>query len=228
MRTVPFFILSALFVNIPSLTLQAQTKDAPKTLMLQPGKLVVSDELSQPFGKDWFANKGKWDVVDGVMRAAELPADMHAAVRRRNVKFDSAIVQFGFKFDGATMGSLSMNAEQGHVCRVRFTPTGFTIIRDKDKANSGKAIEMDTCKIDLKPGAWHTMVVEMAGKDMLARLDDKSVAFGSNPGLTTPKASVGFTVKGDSMSFKNLRVYEGTPLKSWDETRAKLTAERKK
>jgi hypothetical protein len=228
MRTASLLTLAAALISIPSLTLQAQTKDAPPTLMLQPGKLLVSDDLNQPFGKDWFANKGKWDVVDGVMRASELPGDMHAAVRRKPVKFDSAVVQFAFKFDGATMGSLSMNAEQGHVCRVRFTPAGFTVIRDKDKTNSGKAIEMDTCKIDIKPGTWHTLVVEMAGKDMLARLDGKNVAFGSNPGLTTAKASVGFTVKGESISFKNLRVYEGTPMKSWEETRMKLAAERKK
>jgi hypothetical protein len=68
----------------------------------------------------------------------------------------------------------------------------------------------------------------MAGKDMVARLDGKDVAFGSHDGLVVPKASVGFTVQGESVSFKNLRVYEGTPLKSWEETRAKLQAERKK
>ena len=56
------------------------------------------------------------------------------------VKFADAIVQFSFKFDGATMASLSMNAEKGHVCRVRFTPTGFTVIKDKDKdANLSRA-----------------------------------------------------------------------------------------
>ena len=158
----------------------------------------------------------------------KLAGDMHAAVRRKPVNFTSAIVQFSFNFDGANMASLSMNAAKGHVCRVRFTPTTFTLIRDKDKANSGKPIELDTRKIDLKPGTWHTMIVEMAGKDMLARLDDKEAAFGSTDGLATPKASVGFTVKGETISFKNLRVFEGSPLKSWEETRAKLVAERKK
>jgi hypothetical protein len=227
MRT-SFFLVSAVLLVFPSPTLQAQTKDAPPTLMLQPGKLLVGEDLNQPFAKDWFANKGKWEVVDGAMRASEIADDMHAGVRRKPVSFKIAVVQFAFKLDGATMMSLSMNAEQGHVCRVRINPTGFAVIRDKDKVNSGKAVEMDTCKVEIKPGVWHTMVVEMAGKDMLARLDGKDVAFGSNDGLATAKASVGFTVKGDSVSFKTLRVYEGTPLKSWDETRAKLIAERKK
>lgn len=203
-------------------------KDAPATVMLQPGKLLVSEDLNQPFGKEWFANKGKWDVVDGVMRAAELSSDMHAGVRRRQVKFASAVVQFSFKLDGASMISLSMNAEKGHVCRVRISPDGFAVIRDKDKVNGGKVVEMDSCKVDIKPKEWHTMIVEMGGNEMVARLDGKNVAFGSNGGLTTPKASVGFTVKGDSASFKNLRVYEGTPMKSWDETKTKWLADRKK
>ena len=195
--------------------------------MLQPGKLVVSDDLSQPFSKDWFANKGKWDVVDGVMcrRITRRHARRRAAQRQVRQRHRAVRVQVRRGHDGV----LEHERRAGpRLPRARFTPAGFTVIRDKDKTNSGKPIEMDTCKIDLKPGTWHTMVVEMAGKDMLARLDDKAVAFGSNPGLTTPKASVGFTVKGDSMSFKNLRVYKGTPLKAWEETRAKLTAERKK
>lgn len=211
-----------------ALTAQPPAKGLPPTVMLQPGKLLVSEDLNQPFGNEWFAKPGKWEVVDGVMRASELSSDMHAGVRRRHVKFDSAIVQFSFKFDGATMASLSMNAEKGHVCRVRFTPAGFTVIKDKDKSDAGKPLELDHVKVEIKPKEWHTMIVEMSGSDMLAQLDGKAIAFGSNAGLKTPKASVGFTVKGDSISFKNLRVYEGMPMKSWDATRTKLVAERKK
>ena len=216
------------FLILTALPLHAGApKDAPATLMLTPGKLLVREDLNQPFAKDWFANKGKWEVVDGVMRASELSSDEHAAVRRKPVNFKSAIVQFSFKLDGATMASLSMNADKGHVCRVRFTPDGFTVIKDKDKSNNGKPAELDTCKVAIKPGEWHTFVVEMAGKEMLARLDGKHVAFGANDALTTPKASVGFTVKGDSASFKNLRVYEGAPAQDW-EMQAKLLEARKK
>src|SRR5262245_18272503 len=99
-------------------------KDAPQTLMLTPGKLLVDEPLNKPFGKEWFAKPGQWEGVDGVMRGSERTEDMHAAVRRREVKFTSAVVQFQFRFDGASAMSLSMNAEKGHVCRVRVTP-GF-------------------------------------------------------------------------------------------------------
>jgi hypothetical protein len=226
MRMSYFLLLAGLLVGLP---LQAGApKDAPATLMLQPGKLLVSENLDQPFGKEWFGNPGKWEVVEGVMRGSERSADMHAGVRRRNVKFDSAIVEFSFRLEGATTISLSMNAEKGHVCRVRISPDGFTVNRDKDKVKNEKPVVLDKQDIKIEPKVWHTMVVEMNGKDMVVRLDGKHVAFGSHDGIAVTKASVGFTVSGESVSFKNLRVYEGAPLKTWDTTREKLLTERKK
>jgi hypothetical protein len=138
------------------------------------------------------------------------------------------VVQFSFKFDGATAMSLSMNAEKGHVCRVRVTPAGFNVQRDKDKEKNEKPVVLDYRSVKIAPKEWHTLVVEMSGKDMLARLDGKETAFGSHDGLAALKGSVGFTVQGESVSFKNLRVFEGTQLASWNETKAKLAAERKK
>jgi hypothetical protein len=206
----------------------AQPKDAPPTLMLTPTKLLVSEDLNQPFGKEWFAKPGKWEVVDGAMRGSERTEDMHGAVRRREVRFTSAVVQFSFRLDGAKAISLSMNAEKGHVCRVRILETGFTVQRDKDKEQNEKPIVLDKYDVKITPKEWHTMIVEMSGKDMLAKLDGKHVAFGSHDGLTTPKASVGFTVQGASASFKSLCVYEGTLAKAWELQRAKLLEQRKK
>ena len=221
-------ITLALAIPLCAWTVDAGSpKEVPATLMLQPGKLLVHDDLSKPFGPDWFGKPGKWEVVDGVTRGSERSEDMHAAVRRRNVKFEHAVVVFQFRFDGAKAMSLSMNAEKGHVCRVRVTPEGFVVQRDKDKVKNEKPVVLDKQDVKIEPEAWHTLVVEMSGKDMLARLDGKAMAFGSHDGLITPKASVGFTVQGDGVSFKDLRVYEGTPLKNWPDTRAKLLAERK-
>lgn len=203
-------------------------KDAPTTMMLTPGMLLVSEDLNQPFGKEWFAKPGKWEVVEGAMRGSERTEDMHAAVRRREVKFDRAVVSFQFRLEGAKGMSLSMNAEKGHVCRVKITPDGFSVNRDKDKAKNDKPVVLDEAKVKIEPKIWHTMVVEMAGKEMLARLDGKQIAYGSHEGLVTTKHSVGFTVQGEAVSFKNLRVYEGTPSKDWDKVRATILADRKK
>ncbi len=193
-------------------------KDAPQTIMLTPGTLLVAEPLNQPMGKEWFAKPGKWEIIDGVTRGSERSEDMHGAVRRREVKFTSAVVSYQFRLDGAKMTTLSMNAEKGHVCRVKINADGFSVVRDKDKVKNDKPA----------PKEWHTMVVEMNGKDMLARLDGKEIAFGSHDGIAVLKASVGFTVQGESVSFKNLRVYEGTLKDDWQKIRDRLLEQRKK
>jgi hypothetical protein len=220
--------LCLVFSLLLAIHADAQTKDAPQTLMLQPGKLLVSEDLNQPLGKEWFGNPGDWKIVDGVLRGSERADDMHAAVRRRNVKFDHAVVAFQLRLENAKAMSLSMNAEKGHVCRVRVAPDGLTVQRDKDKVKNEKPVQLDKANVKIDPKVWHTMIVEMSGKEMVARLDRKHVAFGVHDGLTATKHSVGFTVQGDGVSFKNLRVYEGSPMSSWEATKTKLIADRKK
>ena len=219
---LPVFLLATLAAGA------GEPKTAPATLMLTPGKLLVDEPLNMPLGKSWFAKPGKWEIVDGVLRGSERTEDMHGAVRRREVKFSSAVVEFSFKLDGARLTTLSMNAEKGHVCRVKISADGFSVVRDADKVKAEKPVVLDKRDVKIAPKEWHTMVVEMSGKDILARLDGKETAFGTHDGLAALKASVGFTVQGESVSFKNLRVYEGTLTKDWESQRSKLLEQRKK
>lgn len=226
MRT--FHCLSFIAVMLCAWPVEAQTKDAPITWMLKPGKTLLSDDLNQPFSKDWNEGKGKWEVIDGVMRGSELKSDEHGAVKRRSVKFNSAVIAFAFRLDGAKTISLSINAAKGHMCRVKINNKGFSLVRDKDKQKNEKAAVLDSCVVAIGKGEWHTMVIELHGKELLARMDDKHAAFGEHKEIAAAKANVGLTVAGDSASFKNLRVYEGAVADGWDKQRAKLLEQRKR
>jgi hypothetical protein len=207
----------------------AQSVPELKTLMTERGKLIVQDDFKKPLGSAWFGAKGKWEIVDGVLRAAEVPADMHGAVRRQALNLNSVIIQYDFKLDGTRQTTLSINGAKGHVCRVLIRPTGFTVQKDKDKSVSdSKAVALDSCQTAIKPGAWHTMLVEIHGQEMLACLDGKHVAFGSHSGIDVKKTNFGLTVGGESASFRNLRVWEGSPNSSWATTKTKLLNERAK
>ena len=71
------------------------------------------------------------------------------------------------------------------------------------------------------------MTVELLGKEMLACLDGKHIAFGANDAIDVPKGNLGFTVPGESASFRNLRIWEAQPNSGWETTRARLLQERK-
>lgn len=204
---------------------------APVTVMLAPGKVLLDDPLNAPLATEWKSAKGKWEATDGAVRGAEIPADMHGAVTRRPVAMTDAVVVFSFKLDGTKAISLSLNGAKGHISRVRITPAGVSVHKDDQDGKNGpdKGQVLDTAKVAVKPGEWHTLVVELRGPDILATLDGKHTAFGTHEAIDKPKANLGLTVAGSSASFKGLTVREATgPAKDWDATRAKLVAARKK
>ena len=208
-----------------------RTAPSPPTVMLQPGKLLVSDDLAAPMSKDWKVAKGKWEVVEGVIRSSELPADKHGAVARRSLPMKDVVIAYSFKIDGAKKTTLSLNAAKGHLCRVLVDTKGVTVQKDDQDGKNGpdKPMPLDTAKADIKPGQWHTLVVELRGPDILATVDGKHIAFGSHPAIDKEKANFGLTVAGESVSFKNLRVWEAAGTnKNWEETRAKLLEATKK
>jgi hypothetical protein len=200
-----------------------------KPTMTQPGKLLFSDDLSQSPDSEWKTGKGKWEAADGALKGTEVEADNHAATTRHKIAFQNGVIQYAFKLDGAKSTSFSINTDKGHLCRVTITPTGFTVRKDQPtKDSTEKAETLDKQKAEIKAGEWHTMQIELLGKEMLASLDGKAVAFGANDALDVEKANFGLTVSGDSASFKNLRVWEAQANPDWDAAKAKLTEAKSK
>ncbi len=195
--------------------------DAPKTLLAEPGKQLLSDDLkTAPDGKEWKAAKGKWEVMDGILSGAEKPEDKHGAVMRHALAFENAVIQYEVKLDGAKMTTLSISDAKEHVCRVLLNPTGFTVQKDDhDHDGPDKAVIFGRQNIPLKTGEWHTVVLEIVGDTMLATVDGAHATFGSDPLLATKKANLGFTVAGQSTSFRNLRVWDAVPKQDWEKTK---------
>lgn len=191
--------------------------DLPTT-MSERGKLLFSDDFAGDAPKaEWGQLKGKWAVVNGALRGSEVETDNHAAVTRNRFDYRNAVFQFSFKLEGCKTASLSLNNQEGHVGRVILTAKDFTVQRDKpNKKTDAKAAKLDTKEAMLGDGQWHTLVVEVVGDRMLAKLDNKTVAFGEHAGLDVDKKDFGFTVSGTSLLVKNVRVWEAAPKKDFD------------
>jgi hypothetical protein len=230
LRTAPLFAALLAAASAPAADPIAPPP-TPKTLMLTPGKLLLSDDLSGPLGTDWKAGKGKWEAADGAVRGAELKADMHGAVARRPVAFKDAVIEYSFKLDGTRQTTLSLNGAKGHISRVLVRPTGVTVQKDDQDGKNGPdtAAPLDTAAVTVKPGEWHTLVVELRGPDILATLDGTHTAFGSHPAIDAEKANLGLTVAGEAASFRKLRVWAAAgPAPGWEAAKAKLLEGRKK
>jgi len=224
-RSCLHLIAAVAAASLSTVALAADDSNEPKTLLAERGKLLLSDDLNAAPSKDWHVAKGKWEPVDGSLQGQELPADNHPGVMRHELKFQDAIFQYSFKLDGAKQTTLSINDAKEHLCRVLIRPDGFTVQKDShDHGVSDKAVVFKTIATPIKPGEWHTLVVEILGQEMLASLDGDKVGFGAHELIGTEKANFGLTVNGQTASFKNLRVWEALPNKNWADTKTKLAA----
>jgi hypothetical protein len=215
--TLRLAVLSALYSTSALL--------ADEALLAVPGKVLVDDALSAAPGESWKLAKGKWVPVEGVLKGDELPEDKHGAVMRYNTKLTDFIVQVDVKLDGARTTTLSINAEKDHMCRVSITPTMVTVQRDdNDHDGPDKAVVFHRVKADITPGQWHTVRIEMVGDTMLGKVDH-IIGWGSSELFTKTKAAPGMTVGGQSMHFRNFKIWEATKNPAWDTVSAKLKNE---
>ncbi len=210
----PTFVLFSLLAAV---SLQADDK----LLLAVPGKVIFESKLDAAPGAPWKAAKGKWELVDGVMRGAEIEADKHGAVTRLPNKLTDFVIEYEFKFEGARTTSLSINAVKDHMARINITPKSVTVQRDdNDHEGPDKAIIFARFPADLGSG-WHKVRLEMVGDTMLGKVDDL-VAWGANELFTTEKAGPGFTVGGQSVDFRNFVIREAVRNPEWESVKATL------
>lgn len=193
-----------------------------KPLLAIPGQVIYESKLDGTPGSPWKFAKGKWELVDGVMRGAELEADKHGAVARLPNQLKDFIIEYEFKLEGARTTSLSINALKDHMARILVTPKSVTIQRDdNDHEGPDKAVVFARFPADIQPGVWHKVRLEMVGDLMLGRVDELT-AWGASDLFATPKAAPGFTVAGESADFRNLVIREASLNPEWESVKAGL------
>ena len=156
------------------------------------------------------------------MRGSELVEDKHGAVLRIPNQMQDFTIEYEFKFDGARSTSLSINAVKDHMARINITPKSVTIQRDdNDHEGPDKSVVFARFPADLQPGTWHKVRLDMVGDKMYGQVDELA-AWGASELFTTPKASPGFTVGGQSVCFRNFVLREATLNPGWESIQATL------
>ncbi|MEI6715070.1 MAG: family 16 glycoside hydrolase [Verrucomicrobiota bacterium] len=210
-------LISSLVVSLAPCVFAADTP-----LLAIPGKVVYESKLDTAPSDPWKAAKGKWEAVGGVLRGAEKPEDKHGAVNRYQTKLADFVIEYEFKFEGAKSTSLTVNAVKDHMARISMTPQSVTIQKDdNDHDGPDKAVVFARFPADLKPGTWHTVRMEMVGDTMLGKVDDL-IAWGSNDLFKQDRMAPGFTVGGEFVDFRNIKISEATLNPEWTKVQATL------
>lgn len=193
-----------------------------KPLLAIPGKVIYESKLDSAPAAPWKAAKGAWELADGAWKGAEKPEDHHGAVIRMPEKLPDFIIEYELKFEGAKSTTLSINAVKDHMARIIVSPSFVQVQRDdNDHEGPDKAVVFGRFKASLQPGVWHKVRMEMVGDTLLGQVGD-IIACGSSELFTKERMAPGFTVSGQSVCFRNLKITEATLNPAWEQVKATL------
>jgi hypothetical protein len=215
-----------------ALLLQAAAKKAPpepKVWMCRKGDLLWHETFAgTEWSKDWHKGQGDWKMEDGQLRGAEKPADNHHAYASRKITEKNVVIQFTFKLDGAGwLGGFFDGKE--HVAALSLGADAFRIRRMSGIGPTSKSTEIDSSKIGLKDGNWHTVVWEIYGDEMVATVDDNAMVLARAEGLSMERQHLELnTAGGPSALFKDVKVWKAELDDKWPAKRAQLIPRLKK
>ena len=227
---------TALLALLSLLTLVRGADDAPARPLPKPGSLIVADDFERDQLSPWRQVCQTFTIADGVMKGSQTRDD-HGAVGSIKAAFQDGVIEFKFRFEGAT----SINAvwddkdwrgtHAGHICRVAITPKQIRLGDDKEGVMRNDIFEMrkdparkaeadkllvgrgQAIATKIEPQRWYRMRVEIVGDEMRVSLDDKPVGYLKSPGLAHPtKSDFHFTVSGKDALFDDVRIWSAEPV----------------
>jgi hypothetical protein len=228
----PDFILAILFISGLFLQASGQEKKPdpkkkappePKVWMCKKGDLLWEEKFEgSELPKDWYKGKGNWTVESGTLKGAELPADAHHAYTSRQVKEPNAIIQITFKLDGAKwMGGFFDGKE--HVSALSLNSDLFNIKKMSGIGPTSKSTEIDSTRTKLNDGAWHTVVWEVYGDEMVATIDDKEMVLAKAEGLSSDRTHLELNTGGGQWAlFKDVKVWKAELDDKWPGRRSMI------
>ena len=211
-------------------------------------ELLFSDDFNRTeMGDKWKQVVPTFTVEDNALKGTQTrvtapaadgkPAVVgHQAVAGTDVPTKDSIVEFRFKFAGATAVSLEFDDRQytgshyGHVCFARFTPKSVNVTDQKDGSMRNDIYAMTpaerkehpkllegrsaTFPVTIEKETWHTAVVETVGDEMRVTVDDKPVAFLKSSGIGHPtKSKIELGCGGKDGFFDDIKIWNAEPAK---------------
>ncbi len=185
----------------------------------QKGKLLLEEKFEgDALPKGWSKNFGALGVSGGALRAGQQASDNHAAAFRRPLPLRDCAIQIDFKFAGATTFHLGFDPaagelkKQGHLFSLVVTPEQWSILEHVDKADpKSKNNVLARGAVTFPRDAWHTLMLEVKGDQVVARVDGREALRASAKDFRVKKPGLVFRVMGKdgvAMLFDNVRVWE--------------------
>ncbi len=183
------------------------------------GALLLEEKFDgKELPEGWTKNTGKLTVADGVLKASEVAADMHAAAFRRPLPLQDAAIHVKFRFEGAKMFHVGFDPapgelkKKGHLFSLVFTATGWNLTEHVDKADpksTNKVLAKATTTFE--KGRWYELLLEVKGDDVLAQIAGMKPLRATSKDFRVKKPGIVFRTGGkdtDEVHLDEVRVWE--------------------
>jgi hypothetical protein len=186
------------------------------------GFLASGIDAKNPLGKSVGGKDSRpewWQLVDGALRGQNFPEEKHGPGISRSVNGQDVRLRCRFKIPSGGMAAVGIRGPNPIVERV-FSVASLHIRTDSIVAadndvlhpkDSPEAQELKktgtwnrkffyakTEKTSIAPDAWHSLCVEVRGKEMSVWVDEKPILQYTTLSGDAPKTSIGFGVGGNS------------------------------
>ena len=242
-----FFCASLFLFTVASLGADVPT--VPAESIAKKKELLFSDDFERAeLGKAWGPVVPTFTLENGTLKGTQTrvttpaaegkPAVQgHQAVIGTDVPTKDSVVEFKFKFAGATAVSAEFDdrkytgSHYGHICFARVTPKSVILADQRDGSMRNDIYEMTdpakkeernkllagrsaTFPVDLEADKWYTLVVETVGDTMRVTLDGKPVAYLKSSGIAHPtKSKIEFGCAGKDGYFDDIKIWNAEPVK---------------
>jgi hypothetical protein len=200
-----------------------------KVWMVKRGELLWEEKFDEgKWSKEWNKYKGNFVVEGDAVKSAEIAADGHHPAMSRKLGGDNnVVIQFSFKSDGAPWMGFALDDKE-HVARLILNPDQFKIVNMSGTGPTTKGSDVDAKRMKLNDGAWHTVVWEILGDEMVATIDDKEMVLAKVDGMTLTRSRLQLVSSGDWAWYDEIKVWKAEPDPKWAKKRALLVEQAKK
>lgn len=229
------------------LSAAAAADSVPAQPLGKRGPLIISDTFTDPqLGPAWKILTETFTVGDGVLKGVQTffgsPAKdgrparpPHGAVLLVEVGRKDMIIEFKFRFDGATSvnavcDDMAYKESHGsHIVRVALTPNKIRLGDDKEslrhdivemnrdparKAEAAKLVEgrIRDIPFKLEQQRWYKLTMEIVGDELRASIDNQPIGYLKSSGIGHPnKSRFHFTVSGGAAEFDDFKLWSVEP-----------------
>ena len=241
-------LLAPLFL-ITVAAFAADSPEVPSDPIAKKKELLFSDDFERAeLGKAWGPVVPTFTLENGTLKGTQTrvntpaadgkPAIVgHQAVIGTDVPTKDSVVEFKFKFAGATAVSAEFDdrkytgSHYGHICFARVTPKSvilgdqrdggmrndiYAMTQPSQKEERNKLLQgrSATFPVQLESDKWYTFELETVDDTMRASIDGKPVAFLKSSGIAHPtKSKIEFGCQGKDGYFDDIKIWNAEPAK---------------